>query len=60
MDLSPRIAALVGLLALIPALTYAATQPDQLSGLVAFVNVLLITGSLLLALRPSQPAAAPR
>ena len=58
MALSPRVAALVALLALIPAVIYAATQPDQLSGVVAAVNVLLITASLLLALRPARRAAS--
>ena len=52
MDLEPRVIAAVGLLALAPAIAYAATQPDQLSGLVAALNVVLITGSLALALRP--------
>jgi hypothetical protein len=52
MDLEPRVIAAVGLLAIVPAIAYAATQPDQLSGLVAAVNVVLISGSLALALRP--------
>ena len=52
MDVEPRIVALVGLLAIGPAIAYAATQPDQFSGLVAAVNVILIVGSLAVALRP--------
>jgi hypothetical protein len=58
MALSPRVVALLALLALLPAVAYAATQPDQLSGVIAAINVLLITASLLLALRPVQRAAA--
>jgi hypothetical protein len=52
MDLQPRTVALVGLLAVVPAMAYAATQPDSFSGLVAAVNVGLITASLVVALRP--------
>lgn len=52
MDVQPRTVALVGLLAIGPALLYAATQPDQFSGLVAAVNVVLIVASLAVALRP--------
>jgi hypothetical protein len=52
MDVEPRTVAFVGLLAIVPAIAYAATQPDRVSGLVAAVNVALIVGSLAVALRP--------
>jgi hypothetical protein len=52
MDVKPRVVALVGLLALGPAIAYAATQPDQFSGLVTAVNVVLIVASLTIAMRP--------
>jgi hypothetical protein len=52
MDVQPRTVALVGLLALVPAVAYAATQPDAFSGVVTAVNVALIVASLAVALRP--------
>jgi hypothetical protein len=52
MDVQPRTVALVGLLAILPAVAYAATQPDSIGGVVAAVNVVLITASLAVALRP--------
>lgn len=58
MDVEPRVVALLGLLAVVPALAYAATQPDRFSGLVAAVNVGLIVASLAVALRPIGRATA--
>lgn len=52
MDIEPRTVAIVGLLALVPAAAYAATQPDQIGGVVAAINIVLITASLAVALRP--------
>ncbi len=52
MDVQPRTVSLIGLLAIVPALAYAATQPDQFSGVVAAVNVGLIVASLTVAMRP--------
>lgn len=52
MDIEPRMVAILGLLALLPAIAYGATQPDQIGGVVAAVNVVLITASLAIALRP--------
>ena len=58
MDVQPRTVALVGLLALVPAVAYAATQPDSFSGVVTAVNVGLIVASLMIALRPVGTAKA--
>jgi hypothetical protein len=52
MDIEPRVVAILGLLALLPAIAYGTTQPDQIGGVVAAVNVVLITASLAIALRP--------
>lgn len=58
MDFDPRISATVGLLALVPAAVYAATQPDAIGGVVAAVNVVLIVASLTIALRPVEPGVS--
>lgn len=54
MNLEPRVVATVGLLALVPAAVYAATQPDAVGGIVAAVNVVLIVASLAVAVGPVE------
>lgn len=49
--LTPRRSTALGLLAIIPALAYALGRPS-LAGYVAIVNVLIIFGSLYVAMRP--------
>lgn len=51
MDLPPRRGALVGLLALVPVALFAADRGEPVVA-VALVNVLLIAGSLYVALSP--------
>ncbi|MCW8173365.1 MULTISPECIES: cytochrome-ba3 oxidase subunit [Natrialba] len=50
-DVSPRHAAAVGLLALFPTVVYGLGHPG-LAGFVAAVNVVIIFGSLYIALSP--------
>ncbi|MFB6310461.1 MAG: cytochrome-ba3 oxidase subunit [Salinirussus sp.] len=52
MAIQPRGIAVVGLLALVPVLAYAATQPDTLSAIITGINVVVIVSSLVVALRP--------
>ncbi|MFB6297641.1 MAG: cytochrome-ba3 oxidase subunit [Salinirussus sp.] len=59
MDLSPRFVAAVGLVALVPAATYVALTRDLLAA-VTLVNVVLIVGSLLVALSPTDHADGAR
>lgn len=54
MDVSARLVAAVGLLALLPVAAFALTQPDRLSAVVTAVNVVVITASLIVALRPAR------
>lgn len=58
MDIDPRAVAAAGLLAILPAAAYAATQPDTIGGVVAAANAVLITASLALALAPVDRGAA--
>ncbi len=51
--LTPRIAATVGLLAVIPTLGYAIVRPS-LSGYLAALNVILIVGALYYAMAPIE------
>ncbi len=51
--LTPRRGVALGLLAIIPALVYAVGRPS-LAGYVAAVNVVVIFGSLYVAMRPVQ------
>lgn len=58
MAVQPRVVAALGLLALVPILAYAATQPDWFSGLVTGVNIVVIVASLAVALRPTGRSVA--
>lgn len=51
MELTPRHATAVGLLALVPVAVFVLTQGETWAG-IALVNVLLIVGSLYVALTP--------
>lgn len=55
-DLSPRIAAAVGLLALAPAIAYGLGRPG-ISGYVSAVNVVIIFAALYLAMSPLEASA---
>ncbi|MFP8953750.1 cytochrome-ba3 oxidase subunit [Natrialbaceae archaeon A-arb3/5] len=56
-DVSPRRAAAVGLIALLPTVVYGFGRPG-LAGFVAAVNVVIIFGSLYLALSPIDKSHA--
>lgn len=49
--LSPRLAAAIGLLALVPTIIYGIGRPGM-AGFVAAVNVILIFGALYVAMSP--------
>lgn len=51
--LTPRRGAALGLLAIIPALAYAFGRPS-LAGYVAAVNIVIIFGSLYVAMQPVE------
>ncbi len=51
--LTPRHGAALGLLAIIPALVYAIGRPS-LAGYVAVVNIVIIFGSLYIAMQPVE------
>lgn len=51
---SPRVAIVVGVLALAPVAVYGLTRSPA-AGAIAGVNVLLIVGGLLVAMRPVEP-----
>ncbi|QSX01052.1 cytochrome-ba3 oxidase subunit [Haloterrigena alkaliphila] len=52
---TPRYAAAVGLLAVVPVIVYGVTN-SGVAGLVSAVNVALIIGSLYLAMSPAEGA----
>lgn len=56
-SITPRIAAAVGLLALVPAIAYGLGRPG-LGGFVAAVNVLIIFAALSVALSPIEAELA--
>ncbi|MFW6317509.1 MAG: cytochrome-ba3 oxidase subunit [Halorubrum sp.] len=55
-DLQPRLVVTLSLLALVPVAWYVLGKPDSW-GLVAAVNVLIITASLWIAMRPLDGAS---
>lgn len=53
MAIAPRLVATVGLLALLPVAVWALAKPAPLTSAITAVNVVLIVGSLLVAMRPT-------
>lgn len=56
MDVSPRLVGLLALLALAPAAAFVVLNSEWIAA-VTFVNVLLITGSIAVALSPHEESA---
>ncbi|WP_254863023.1 cytochrome-ba3 oxidase subunit [Halovivax gelatinilyticus] len=55
--IEPRVAVLVGILAIVPTVWYAMGRPSN-GGFVAAVNVLIVLAALWIAMQPIEPESA--